>query len=101
MPIAVSAGTPPQFSWDASCHAWRLGVQELATEHWIWEIEGDGYSALVPPVVYGVVPAGAHHSSGPVPTPGLVKGERYHVSVYVSIPGFIGEDEVVGRDFSP
>ena len=59
VPVSVSSGTTPQFSWTAACPAYSLQV--IGQETSMWYVSGGEVleDVIRPPVRYGIVPAGA------------------------------------------
>jgi hypothetical protein len=96
--IAVSSGLTPSFSWTPACRLFFVNVELGATDQ--WSIISDGTNAISPPVLYGVVPAGAHQSSSEV-TP-LIAGQTYDVNLfYWTGPGAQDGTFIGSLEFTP
>jgi hypothetical protein len=65
VPVSVSSGTTPQFSWTLACPAYSLLVLDQETS--MWYIGGGERmeDVIRSPVRYGIVPGGAVIPSGP------------------------------------
>jgi hypothetical protein len=79
--LTVVPGTPPQFTWTASCAVARLAVFETPTidgSQLAWDVRSDP-PRIVSPVRYGQRPGGATEAQAPAV---LRPGATYQVRVY-------------------
>jgi hypothetical protein len=78
--IEVSDGTTPTFSWSPPHPMTELDVdQEFDVgSAGVWRLDSDSL-AIVPPVVYAIVPPGTRGVKDPVP---LMQGATYSVSLW-------------------
>jgi len=95
--IEVSSGTSPSFDWSPACRLFFLIVELGADDQWL--VITDGANAIAPPVLYGVLPAGARRRDPAIP---LEAGRTYDVNV-ARWTGPGAEDGVLigSRDFTP
>lgn len=76
VPISISPGTAPQFSWAGGCPAYSLQVSGPAVSMWFVS-GGDVLDDVIqPPVQYGTVPPGSAQSA---PAEPLQSGTTYTV----------------------
>lgn len=82
--LTVSADPAPKFDWTpATCAEPWLSVQDLTAAHQpvVWTIV-DTDTRFLPPVTYGVMPAGHDAGTVQVAAQPLVAGHSYKVTLY-------------------
>jgi hypothetical protein len=87
LPVAVSSGTAPTFSWDAGCPVEEIIVSLPGPGAVMWSaFSVNQTNSLASPVVYGSTPPGAAMTANMVPP--LVAGTTYQITlVRVDTPG--------------
>lgn len=95
LPIAVSPGTFPTFSWDAGCRVEAVMVALPGPGAIMWTaMSVDQSNSIASPVQYGSSPAGAAMTANMVPF--LVAGTTYVVSLLRRADGSGGQIEGAG-----
>ena len=74
--ISVTGGTTPRFSWTPRCRLFFLNVEPADAGTDQWTVLSDSANLIAPPVVYGIVPAGAQELTSPEQ---LIAGQEYKV----------------------
>jgi hypothetical protein len=87
LPVAVSAGTAPTFSWDAACPVEEIIVALPGPGALMWSaFSVNQTNSLASPVAYGATPPGAAMTANMVQP--LVAGTTYAVTlIRVDTPG--------------
>jgi hypothetical protein len=73
--LEISAGPPPVFRWTTGCGAASFAVYDLRSGFALWHLEPQS-RRLLPPLTYGVVPAGVREVH---PPEALQSGTQYGV----------------------
>lgn len=87
--VTVTSGQAPTFAWDPSCSLAMLLVEEDASDMWGVATDEGGWgdparaNLIVPPVTYGVVPAGSSAFQDPLP---LAAGTTYDLILWRVLP---------------
>jgi hypothetical protein len=99
--VSVGTGLTPQISWRPGCLAAALDVEALDGSGFTWIVNmRDLRRGILPPVIYGTMPAEAVGSD---PRP-LVIGSNYRVSVLglVDVPDVGARPRIIGtKEFTP
>jgi hypothetical protein len=101
--LEVSDGTTPTFSWSPPHPVYEVGVYKMSGSDFVWGLNIDGSAAdavelgIVPPIEYGVVPAGAY---APVSPSALMAGTLYRVYVACATEWYTVK-EVGSATFTP
>jgi hypothetical protein len=97
--LTATAGTVPSFSWTPQCRLAFVLVEAPEGGGDVWFIFTPGQNALVPPVTYGELPAGAEEIAAPEP---LQAGVTYEVIVARWIgPGDDDGENIGSQSFTP
>ena len=95
LPVAVSPGTFPTFSWDAACRVEAVIVALPGPGAVVWvAVSVDQSNSIASPVVYASTPAGAAMTANLVQY--LVAGTTYEVTLLRRADGPGGQIEGAG-----
>jgi hypothetical protein len=94
--VAVSTGSQPVFDWDPACSIAQLNIEEggglkwgIHTDASVWNDPVQA-NLIVPPVTYGVVPAGSEQFGPPDvpfgPPEPLSSGTTYEITLWRVLP---------------